>query len=244
MPGWDAFLTEQDREVFGASGYGARQGLGRRPAVLVIDVSYGFCGERPEPILESIGRWHNSCGPRAWDAVAAIESLLAVARAKRLPVFYSTAPVPREDHFDRGRWMDKNPRHVEDAARANEIVAKIAPEPSDIVILKSKPSVFFGTLLASYLTDLRADSLIVCGTTTSGCVRATVIDAFSYNFKVTVVEEATFDRGEASHWINLFDMDRKYADVTPLADVTRGLAAVEAGLFDEQFPSLATVGTG
>lgn len=135
--------------------------------------------------------------------------------------------------------MDKNPRHAEDDTHANEIVAEIAPRPGDIIIEKNKPSVFFGTLLASYLVDLHADSLIVCGTTTSGCVRATVVDAFSYNYKVTVVTEATFDRGEASHWVNLFDMDHKYADVTPLSEVLGQLSRLDTGLFDSQMPSLS-----
>lgn len=240
MPGWDEFLTTQDRAVFGASGYGARQGIGKRPALLVVDVSYGFCGEQREPVLDSIAKWHNSCGPQSWDSIAAIGKLLAAARARRVPVIYSTAPVPRPDGFDRGRWTDKNPRHEEDTARANEIVAQIAPLPADLVINKSKPSVFFGTLLASYLVDLGVDSLIVCGTTTSGCVRATVVDAFSLNYKVTVVTEATFDRGQASHWINLFDMDRKYADVTLLADVLAHLDGMDTGLFDGRLPAATT----
>lgn len=240
MPGWDAFLSEQDKAVFGAAGYGARQGFGTRPVILVVDVSYGFCGERPEPILESIARWRNSCGPQSWQAIEAIESLLVTARARRLPIVYSSAPTPRKDRFDRGRWMDKNPRNAEGEPRANEIVARIAPLPSDLLIEKHKPSVFFGTVLASHLVALQADSLIVCGATTSGCVRATVVDAFSLNYKVSVVTEATFDRSEASHWINLFDMDSKYADVVPLAEVIDHLSTMQDGLFDAQFPALAS----
>jgi len=85
-PVWNRFLTERDKQVFAAAGYGARQGFGERPAVLIVDVTYNFCGDRREPILESIKRWHNSCGEDAWDGSAAIERLLAAARAKRLPV--------------------------------------------------------------------------------------------------------------------------------------------------------------
>jgi maleamate amidohydrolase len=95
-------------------------------------------------------------------------------------------------------------------------VREIAPRDGDIVIRKDKPSVFFGTPLMSYLHELQVDTLLVAGTTTSGCVRATVVDAFSYNFKVVVVEECVFDRGQASHKVNLFDMQAKYADVVPL----------------------------
>ena len=100
------------------------------------------------------------------------------------------------------------------------------PPAADLVIGKLKPSAFHGTPLRSHLTLLGADSLVICGTTTSGCVRASVIDAFSYNLKVSVIEECVFDRGQASHKINLFDMAMKYADVISLketVDYIRGL---------------------
>jgi hypothetical protein len=80
---WDKFLTEEDKAVFAASGYGTRGGFGRPPAVLVIDVSYNFCGDRPEPILESIKRWPNSCGERAWIGVAAIRRLICTGPSFR-----------------------------------------------------------------------------------------------------------------------------------------------------------------
>ena len=120
----------------------------------------------------------------------------------------------------------------------NDIIPPIAPHAIDVVIAKNKPSVFFGTLLAAYLVDLQADSLIVCGSTTSGCIRATVIDGFSYNYRMSVVEECTFDRSEASHAINLFDMHQKYADVVALDQVLAYLDQLPEGLFDVQMPSL------
>jgi nicotinamidase-related amidase len=136
-----------------------------------------------------------------------------------VPIFYSTAPS-RQTVLTAGRWHGKNSRGTEDfhsqAQDGNEIVHEIAPQDGDIVILKDKPSVFFGTPLMSYLHELQVDTLLVAGTTTSGCVRATVVDAFSYNFKVAVVEECVFDRGQTSHKVNLFDMQAKYADVVPL----------------------------
>ena len=81
-PIWNQFLTERDKQVFAASGYGARQGFGKRPAVLIVDVNYDFCGDRPEPILESIKRWRNSCGEEAWDGRGAIKRLLAAGAAR------------------------------------------------------------------------------------------------------------------------------------------------------------------
>jgi nicotinamidase-related amidase len=116
----------------------------------------------------------------------------------------------------------------------SDIVKEIAPEPRDVLLRKSKPSAFFGTGLLHYLLELKVDTLLVTGTTTSGCVRATVIDAFSHNFNVAVVEECTFDRGEASHAINLFDMNAKYADVVSLQTTIDYLAGLPGDLFAGQ----------
>lgn len=218
---WDAHLTDRDREVFRRSGHGQRQGFGTRPAVLVVDVTYAFVGDRPEPILSSIERWHQSAGEDGWRAVAHIRTLLDAARAVRVPIVY-TAGV---DGADSGRWSDKNARRAENDARPerNTIVPDIAPCPGDLVIRKEKPSAFFGTALAAHLVRLGVDSLLVTGGTTSGCVRASAVDAFSYNYRVAVVEECVFDRGEASHAMSLFDLQQKYADVVTLADALASL---------------------
>ena len=114
----------------------------------------------------------------------------------------------------------------------NTIVAEIAPQPQDIVIEKLKPSVFFGTPLLSHLVLLGADSLIVAGTTTSGCVRATVVDAFSNNYRVAIVEEGCFDRSQASHALSLCDMNAKYADVFRLEETLAYIEALPKGLFN------------
>jgi maleamate amidohydrolase len=114
----------------------------------------------------------------------------------------------------------------------NQIVDEIAPGPQDIVILKQKPSGFFGTNMASYLTLLGCDSVIVTGTTTSGCVRATVLDAFSNNYRVALAEEGCFDRSQASHAINLCDMNAKYADVVKCAEVLAFFDTLQSGMYD------------
>ena len=235
MPDWDNFLTERDKKVFEAAGYGKRQGYGKNPAIVVVDVNYNFVGDTPEPILDSIKKYRNSCGEEGWQGVYHTQRLLEVARENGVPIFYSTTP-PRHIALNVGRWAGKNSRNDEDFSDQvndfNEIVREIGPEPGDIVILKDKPSVFFGTPLASYLTELQIDTLIVTGTTTSGCVRATVVDAFSYNYKVSIVEECTFDRGQASHEINLWDMQAKYADVVSLEDAVGYLASLPARTAD------------
>jgi nicotinamidase-related amidase len=241
MINYDKFLSERDKLVFAKSGHGKRVGFGNRPVILVIDVNYGFCGETPEPILKSIETYHNSCGEEAWAGVAAIERLLTAAREKRLPVIYTTGfDQPIAGSFGLGRWNDKVPAEAADMnERANEIVSPIAPRAHDIVISKTMPSAFFATNLASYLVYLAADTILVCGTTTSGCVRASVVDGFSHNYRMIVVEEGTFDRGQASHAINLFDMDMKYADVEPLESVLTYIDSLEPSLFDREMPILA-----
>jgi maleamate amidohydrolase len=241
MATWDDILSERDKQVFAAAGYGKRQGFGRRPAVIVVDVNYNFVGDVPEPILESIKKYRNSCGEEGWQGVYQIGRLLETARAKGVPIFYSTAPRHRLA-LTAGRWHGKNSRGDEDfhgrAQDGNEIVREIAPQEGDIVIFKDKPSVFFGTPLISYLIELQVDTLLVAGTTTSGCVRATVVDAFSYNFKVVVVEECVFDRGQASHQVNLFDMQAKYADVIPLEAALHYLNELPRDLYAPQSPGL------
>ena len=236
-PVWNKFLSERDKQVFAAAGYATRQGFGQRPAILVVDVNYAFCGDRPEPILESIKRWRNSCGAEAWEGVKAIKRLLVAARARGLPVIYSTG-TRRDDDWDRGSWNWKNSRAAErprtqaSGQDGNTIVPDIAPQSQDIVIEKLKPSVFFGTPLLSYLVLLGADSLIVAGTTTSGCVRATVVDAFSNNYRVSIVEEGCFDRSQASHALSLCDMNAKYADVVTLEETLAYIEALPKGLFN------------
>lgn len=234
---WDRFLTPRDRQVFAAGGFGARAGFGRRPAVLVVDVNYNFVGDKPQPILESIARWSHSCGEEGWAGVRAIGVLLAAARARGLPIIYTTGEL-RDDGFDAGSWAWKNSRTTDDIAHkqlGNQIVADIAPQPADIVIKKQKASGFFATPLMSFLTDLKVDSVLVAGTSTSGCVHATVVDAFSYNLRSIVVEECCFDRGEASHAMALFNMHGKYADVVPLKEVIRYIETLPAD-FDASMP--------
>jgi nicotinamidase-related amidase len=229
---WDRFLTDRDRQVFKAGGYAARAGFGKRPALLVVDVNYAFCGDKREPLLESVKRWRNSGGEDAWDALPVIQRLIACAREREVPVIYTTG-TRRPDNWDRGSWQWKNVRSGDKLpGDGDEIMPQIAPGPRDIVIAKGKPSGFFGTQLQAYLNLLKADSLIVIGTATSGCVRATVTDAFSYNYRVAVVEDACFDRCQASHAVSLMDMSAKYADIVTSGEALDFLRSLPQGLFD------------
>jgi nicotinamidase-related amidase len=237
---WDQFLTERDKQVFEAAGYGQRAGFGKRPVLLVIDVNYNFTGDQPEPILTSIKRWPNSCGEGAWEAMHYIKRLLRAARQKGLPVIYTTGDR-RADGWDRGSWTWKNNRtrqwrgsheRTQTPLDGNAINAEIAPMPQDLIIKKLKPSAFHGTPLGSFLTRFQADSLIMVGTTTSGCVRASVLDAFSENYRITLAEEGCFDRSQASHAINLCDMNAKYADVVSTDICIAYIDRLPSGLFE------------
>lgn len=226
---WDRFLTPRDRQVLAQSGYGRRGGFGTRPALFIIDVQYNFCGDKPEDILDGLKRYRTHCGREAWEAVRHIEPLLVMAREKNLPVFY-TESARRADLRDSGVQVGKSHRGTErtvvEGTHATQTVAPLAPRDEDIRIGKRKPSCFFGTIFMSHLNYFDVDTLILTGCTTSGCLRATAVDAYSYNFKVVIPEECAFDRFEASHAINLFDLNCKYADVVPAAEVAAYLSAL------------------
>lgn len=216
---WDDVITEKDKQIYAASGYGeGRIGLGQKPALVIIDVTYNFTGDKSEPTLESIKRFPYSCGEVGWQAIHQIGSLLNLVREKHIPVVYSVPSIePKPDG-----WIPiKSTRagEIGTAPENNRIVQEIAPVQNDLVIYKTRPSIFYGTPLLGMLHGLCVDTLLVCGTTTSGCVRASVVEAFSNNFRVAVIEECTFDRGEVSHKVNLFDMNAKYADVLSISEV-------------------------
>jgi len=216
MAFWDDVIPESDRRVFATAGFAREDGLGRRPALVVIDMTYAFIGDRREPVLESVRRWPNSAGEFGWRALPHIADVINTARSSRVPVFYTRGEFA-PDASDAGSWQRKLGRGFnmpsDSAVHGDDFVREVAPKAGDIVIKKEKPSAFFGTPLISRLNEADIDTVIVMGCTTSGCVRATVVDAFSYNFHVGVVAEGVFDRGEVSHKVSLFDMKQKYADI-------------------------------
>ncbi|MCS6931185.1 MAG: isochorismatase family protein [Acetobacteraceae bacterium] len=224
MRPWDGIIPEEDQRLYAAAGFGRPSGLGRRPALLIIDVQYRTTGTRPLPIGEALAEFPTSCGEAAWAAVARIREILALFRRRRWPVLYPYV-APKES-FDRGRLSEKVPALMTVGRRGYDFVAEIAPEEGDILLSKKHPSAFFGTPLVSYLIDLGADTLVVTGCTTSGCVRGSVVDGFAYNFRVLVPEDAVYDRSRVSHAVNLFDMAAKYAEVMPTSACLEALAAL------------------
>lgn len=223
---WDGIIPDDEQRAYRAAGFGRPTGLGQKPALLIIDVQYRTVGTKREPFWDAIKEFPTSCGDVGWAAVDKIARLLDVFRAKNWPVLYPH--VAPKQNFDFGRLSDKVPAIMGVAGRGYDFVEEVAPCEGDILLPKKHPSAFFGTPLASYLINLGADTLVVTGCTTSGCVRGSVVDAFAYNFRVLVPQDAVYDRSQVSHAVNLFDMAEKYADVMPTDEAVAALNNVAA----------------
>lgn len=215
---WRGYVPDEELATYEKAGFGRRIGLGRRAALLNIDTTYMF-----------VDTAYSQCGRELPEMVAALTRLTGEFRRLGLPIYYSR----RDDRrlpVHRGIWNLKlgtagDVQYSQDP-KADEWPEAYAPREQDVVVLKNKPSCFFGTPLEAFLRYDEVDTLVVAGISTSGCVRAAVTDAFSHNFRVIVVEEAVGDRSPAAHQANLFDMDMKFADVESLDYV---LAQLRAG---------------
>lgn len=227
---WDSLLTDQDRKVYASGVFGGATGIGDHPAVVVVDVLNKSIGDEPLPLLEAMQRFGKSCcGEYGWAAIPQIQETIAAARAARLPVVYTIPQDPGERPADTlRRFEEKMPNWLDYRGERNgyAFANEIAPEDGDIVIRKPTASSFYRTELDERLRAAGVDSLVVTGGATSGCVRATVVDAHAHGFKVNVVEDGVFDRGQVTHAMNLFDMQAKYADVIPSSEAVRRLAGV------------------
>jgi maleamate amidohydrolase len=206
---------EQAREVYAAARLGQRVTLGSRPAVLVVDFSCGFTD--PECTL----------GANMSAEVEATRRLLDAVRARGLPVIFTT--IGYEPSLkDGGLWLQKVPSlgDLQIGGRWVEIDPRLEPRTDETIVLKKGASAFFGTNLPAILVSQNVDSVILCGATTSGCVRATAIDLLQYGYPTLVPRECVGDRAQAPHEANLFDIDAKYADVVPLDDVLEYVESV------------------
>ncbi len=216
---WRDVVPPEDIEVYRP--YRREVRVGRRPALLAVDLYRCVFPEEPLPLVEAVRMDPRSCGEYAWRTMAPLRALLSLARAQGLPIFYTTVETRREARPARVQATKRpaggNPEY--DYA----IHSDFLPLDGDTVIYKERASAFFGTPLVAYLTRLGVDSLIVCGETTSGCVRASVVDGYSFGLHVVVVEECVFDRSLLSHKVNLFDLHHKYADVMHLAELEQRL---------------------
>jgi len=222
---WDDILTPTDREVIRGGAYGKPRGLGDHPALVIIDPQYNYAGA-DKPILEQIAEWPSGVGESAWRAIERLKLLINAFREKNRPIIY-TRQVQQNIAFDgfAAKAVRSSSQYLE-GTKGTSIVDDIAPQERDLIIEKSYASAFYGTPLLSVVIKLKVDSLIVAGGTTSGCVRATCVDAISRNFDVAVVEDCVYDRISVSHKAALLDLWIKYCDVISYQEVVQYINAL------------------
>jgi maleamate amidohydrolase len=211
-------LPEQYRETFDfyvKKGFAARVGFGQRPALLVVDMIRAFTDLR-SPLASNLDT-----------QLDAIQQLLALTRERDVPTIFSTVAYD-PDLQEAGLWVRKIPSNswLVEGSEWVELDARLGRQPREMLLVKKYASCFFGTDLATRLVSRQIDTLLITGCTTSGCVRASAVDACSFGLHTIVVQEAVGDRAELPHIANLFDIDAKYGDVVDLEEALAYLAAL------------------
>ena len=208
---WRDIVSEETLRVY--EPYQREVFVGDRPALLAIDLyNLAYRGGAKEP-HELVKEHPSSCGRYAWEAIANTEMLFSAARAAKLPIIYTTAP--------HSSAVVATNRQVGSGSDEDDfqIYKAFKPREDDLVIVKERASGFYGTPLLVELNRLGVKSLVVCGESTSGCVRASVVAAYSAGYHVCIAEESVYDRSILSHKVSLFDLHHKYADVLNVSDV-------------------------
>lgn len=197
-------MTEVTAAKNYAGVWGNRLGFGRKPVLLVIDLLQGYT-LKGAPLF----------APGVIKAVAEVPAVLRAARAKKMPVIHTRVLYNPADFADGGMWIRKAPvlKSLVPGSKYAQFCKGVEPKKSELVIVKNYASAFFGTTLASTLTAMGADTLLIAGCTTSGCIRASAVDAVQYGFRPIVIRECVGDRHDAPHEANLFDISAKYGDV-------------------------------
>ncbi|HEX9463113.1 MAG TPA: isochorismatase family protein [Alphaproteobacteria bacterium] len=217
---WQDVVAADVLEVY--SHYERETFVGPSPALIAIDLYELAYQGGAKPVAEVVKTYPSSCGEYAWAAIEPTKRLFAAARAAGLPIFYSTSDVRPGSQPTKVTATKR--RRVPTTADVYEIKAEFKPQAGDVVITKQRASAFYGTPLLAHLTQLGVQTVIVCGESTSGCVRASAVDAYSNGFHVVLVEECCFDRHLLSHKVNLFDLHHKYADVIHVDEVVTHLS--------------------
>ena len=218
-------IPDSDLAMYRKANFGHPIGWGRKAGIVVVDMTRAFVEDRFALGSARMGQ----------AALRGIARLLEVARPIGIPVCF-TKMVAFRNRTEAGRWYDSCPgifgRPDDFAAHESAAIPpEIAPRPDEPVIVKGKPSAFFGTQLHSMLTYHNVDTLIITGMVTSGCVRATVDDAFSYDYRVIIPQECVADRAEVPHRVNLFDMEMISADVVPLNEALKHLRGLDRAVY-------------
>jgi maleamate amidohydrolase len=228
MRDWMKLIPAKEMQTYRKAGLFTPSVPGMRPALIVVDVTMGFCGSPGLSLEDAIAEFPTACGPAAWTAMPRIAALIGLFRRLQAPIVFSLS----DEHAKRFAGKATKGMRTSVPARFNEFPTEIAPRAGEWTLAKTKASVFFNTPLSTYLTSIKIDTLVFCGVSTSGCVRASVVEGFSHGYQTFVVDECCFDRSEFAHAANLFDMHAKYAVVQSLEETeamltTHRLAAAE-----------------
>jgi maleamate amidohydrolase len=207
---------KEDEEFFRQRGFGLKIGFGERPALLVIDMLKGFTDASM------------MLGANLDKEIEAQQPLIAAAHERGIPVIFSTVEYDEPDIADAGIWAlkQKGVQTLKAGTDAVKVDPRLAMGPRDVLLVKKYASCFFGTDIVARLNSRRVDTLILTGCTTSGCVRATAVDALQNGYRPMVVREAVGDRSAAAHAQSLFDLEAKYADVVSLDETLQYLKTV------------------
>jgi nicotinamidase-related amidase len=220
---WKDIIPPQILKIY--EPYQRKTYVGGRSALVMIDLYNLVFEGGPRPVHEIVGKHPSSCGEYAHAAIEPIKALLAAARKARVPVIHVTYDDrPETDH--KAMHPSNRPKPKYDAL-AYRIWKDFEALPDEQFIYKKRASAFYGTPLSTSLVQLGVQSMVIAGETTSGCVRASAVDSYSYGFHSVIVEECVFDRSIVSHKVNLFDLHHKYADVMGVGEVIVALSNSE-----------------
>lgn len=222
---WNAVVPAEDMSIYQNAGFGTATEFGARPCLLIVDVVESFLGPRPGAAASESD--FMACGPYGWERLPNIVRLADAARAAHIPVVFVKGNLMAK-RFCGGSVKASAAPARSALLHAKGFPAELQPRDDEFVLEKARPSAFFGTPLVTYLNRLSIDTLLIAGTTTSGCIRATVIDGAAYDYKVFVVEDACFDRSAFSHAVNTFEMHQKYAEVIDLHGAEQLLSTVSS----------------
>ena len=221
MKDWMKLIPQEELATYKSAGFLTKMKLGVRPALIVIDVTFAFTGYEGQTLDESIASFGSACGPVSWEAMPKIARLMDLFRRRNLPIVLTRA---NEENVRFAGKATKSKRSKAPPQGYNDFPDAITPQENEWVLEKTRAAAFFQTPLLSGLVQKGVDTLVFCGVSTSGCVRASVVDGFSNGFATFVVDECCFDRSPFAHAANLFDMDAKYACVVSLDEMANLLA--------------------
>jgi maleamate amidohydrolase len=220
MKEWLKAIPAEELKTYRSAGFVSDTNIGQKPCLIVVDMTYGFTGSEGLTLEEAVKEFHTACGPASWEAMQRIVRLIELFRGLRRPIVFTRSDLTATAFAGKATTSKRTGRP---APRFNEFPPAIAPRDGEWVLEKTKASAFFQTPLSAYLIKQGVDTAVVCGVSTSGCVRASAVDAFSHGFRTIVVDDCCFDRSYFAHCANLFDLQAKYAAVLSLHELQQVL---------------------